>query len=230
VQDDALNEADLSLNRAEDLFMDMARKPHLVGHPYDFHMINPGSRTRTRIHELDPHRERPDVRRRSKNLVDQLQYEAQQTSEYQKYCLTAVVHPSGVPQSYTYGTGTLAGLLVSIEEAAGRLLTFNYGVGPVCSLVNSIEDWGGRLWSFVYDANANLTAFTSPTGCETQYTYLANGSAPTTLIATIEDPTGFSVGYGYDSSNRVVTMTLGPATYSYSYGSTYQVMGRRRAL
>jgi len=154
----------------------------------------------------------------------QLQYEPQVTATPQKYCLTAVVHPSGVPHTYSYGTGALAGLLVSIEEAAGRLVSFNYGVGPVTSLVNSVEDWAGRLYSFTYDAHGNVTGFTTPTGCETQYTYLTVGSPPTTLISSIEDPNGYITGYRYNTSFQVVTMSLGTAIYSYTYGDSLQTM------
>jgi len=158
----------------------------------------------------------------------QLLYKPQVTATPQKYCLVAVVHPSGVPHTYSYGSGVLAGLLTSIEEAAGRLVSFNYGPGPVCSLVNSIEDWTGRLWSFTHDANGNLTAFTTPIGCETQYTYLTVGPGPTTLISTIEDSSGFITGYGYalayTSDYLVATMSVGAAMYSYTYGTSQQVV------
>jgi YD repeat-containing protein len=151
-----------------------------------------------------------------------LQYEAQQISTQQKYCLTAVIHPSSYQHTYSYGSGTLEGLLVSIEEPAGRLVSFNYIPGPVVSLVNSVEDWSGRLWTLAYDANANLTAFTTPTGCQTQYTYA--GAVGSQFISTIEDPRGFISGYTVDSGGQVTTMALGAAIYSYTYSETQQTM------
>ncbi len=87
------------------------------------------------------------------------------------------------------------------------------------SLLQSVEDWDGRRWTFAYDSNANLTAFTTPLGCQTQYGYTI-GSSSVTLIDWIEDPNGYITCYQYNSSNQVSQMTAGSTVWTYSYGAT----------
>ncbi len=93
-----------------------------------------------------------------------------------KYNLTKVVDASGVAQTYTYGTGVMAGLLSSIVVPGGNIVTLNYIAGTPTSLVSSFQDWTGRLATLQYDANRNLTTLTTPTGCMTGYGYAVAGT------------------------------------------------------
>jgi|GEM_PF-687004 len=147
----------------------------------------------------------------------QLIYQAQVTGgSVVTYPLVQVVDPSGVTQTYTYGTGAEVGLLKSIQVPGGKLVTFLYTTGVATSLLQTVQDWGGRRWTFAYDSHNYMTTMTTPLGCQTGYSYGLAGS-PTTVVAAITDPRGFTTSYQYDSNQRVTTMSAGTAVWTYAY-------------
>jgi len=58
----------------------------------------------------------------------------------ENYYISLVTTPNKGTHTYTYGTGAAAGLLVSIQEPAGRLLSFSYIPGSSTSLLSEISD------------------------------------------------------------------------------------------
>ena len=147
----------------------------------------------------------------------QLIYKAQITGgAVVTYPLAVVKDAAGVAQTYSYGTGVEAGLLKSIQVPGGSLVTFLYTAGVATSLLQTVQDWGNRRWTFQYDSRNYLTTLTTPTGCQTGYSYGLAGS-PTTLVQAITDSRGFSTSYQYDSNRRVTTMSAGTAIWTYAY-------------
>ena len=147
----------------------------------------------------------------------QLIYQAQITGgSVVTYPLVQVVDPSGVAQTYTYGSGSEAGLLKSIQVPGGNRVTFLYTTGVATSLLQAVQDWSGRRWTFAYDSQNHMTTMTTPLGCQTGYSYGLAGS-PTTVVQAITDPRGFTTSYQYDSNQRVTTMSAGTAIWTYAH-------------
>jgi hypothetical protein len=130
-------------------------------------------------------------------------YSAHTSVSPPKFEITEVISPQMVIATYLYGTGSQLGLLQNIEFSDGRALTLTYAPGPVISLLSTVEDPGARLYSFSYDTNANLTQYTAPSGCATQYTVYPSG-ANAGLVFSIEDSRGFINQYGYRRNHAVV--------------------------
>ena len=82
--------------------------------------------------------------------------------DIKKFEISRVVHQGGAVQTYTYGTGTEAGLIKNIEAPGGRKVTLAYTASSPVPLLSTIQDWGGRTWTLAYDASRYLTTFTAP--------------------------------------------------------------------
>ena len=96
----------------------------------------------------------------------------------------------------------------------GRAVTFTYGAGPSVSLLSTIEDPGARIYSFTYDSHANLTQYTAPSGCATQFTVNGSGN-----VFSVEDSRGYITQYGYTANAQVATMVAGSAVWSWTYST-----------
>src|SRR5207237_254517 len=133
--------------------------------------------------------------------------------------LINVTDPSGVVQTYSYGTGAEAGLLKTIQVPGGQLVTFVYAASTGVSLLNSVQDWNGRIWTFQYDTNRNLTTLITPIGCTTVYGYTAIGTGTATLTTSPQDPLRFVPTFAYDSSSRLISLTAGTGVWRWAYSA-----------
>ncbi len=138
------------------------------------------------------------------------------TNLISKYFISRAISPAGAVHTFSYGSGSEANYIKTIQVADGRKVTFTYAASTTTSLLSSVQDWGGRFWTFQYDSNRQLTTFTTPLGCQTGYSYATFSSVD--LLNVITDPRGYSTIYNYDSHQRVTTMSMGTAVWTYTYG------------
>ena len=143
-----------------------------------------------------------------------------------KHELIGVIDAAGPRHTYTYGTGSEAGLLKTVEVPGGNLVILIYAPGTSVSLLSAIQDFGGRRWTFQYDAAQYLTTYITPLGCSTKYSYSAVSGA-VSMLHTIEDPRGFLTTYLYDSDRRVASMTAGTAGWSWNSPWVQQIRAAR---
>jgi len=136
------------------------------------------------------------------------------------YAVSEIEDLSGNVHAYTYD-----GIkLIRIEVPGGNRVTFLYdGDGHV----ETVQDWADRRWEMTYDGFDQLLTYTLPTGCQTQYFYPGEDG----LVNAIMDPRGYVTSYTFNGSERVETMSLGTATWTYTYhqydGSEIRPLGSR---
>jgi len=104
----------------------------------------------------------------------------------------------------THSMAYSSGLLQTLEDAVGRVVSFGYTAG---GLLQTIEDWAGRITTFQYNTTLAspknlLTTVTGPTGCQTEYQYatftlstFTNAAAYDWMLLGIIDPNGFATSY-----------------------------------
>ncbi len=133
------------------------------------------------------------------------------------WLLGGVTDPAGVTNTYTFHSAGISTFeLIGIQLPGGNLVSLVYNAA---GLVQNVQDWSGRSWTYLYDTNKNLTTYTTPLGCSTQYSYIAAGSG-VSLLSSITDPRGFLTTYSYDSLLRVVSMAQGNGIWTYSYDAS----------
>jgi RHS repeat-associated protein len=141
--------------------------------------------------------------------------------------LATIMHGSGADSRTTTFGYTTAGLVASITDALGHVLSFDYDVaGRV--LTQTLAD--DRTITYTYDANGKLTSITppgrsahafayTPVDLESQYTppnLQPPLSTPQTTydynadrqLTTMTRPDGQTVTFGYDGAGRLSTLTL----------------------
>jgi YD repeat-containing protein len=126
-----------------------------------------------------------------------------------QFAVSKIQDPSGNIHTYSYDKD---GNLESIEVPGGNLTTFNFDAG---GHVESIEDWSGRFWTFTYSGD-NLASFQTPTGCISAYAYETSSSR----ISAVTDPRGYTTSYTYNADDRVETVSMGAAVWTYTYGNS----------
>jgi RHS repeat-associated protein len=96
------------------------------------------------------------------------------------------------------------GLPTTVTDAAGRTLTISYTSGHVTSIAAP----GSRSYGYAYDGNGNLTDYTDPSGVVTHYTY---DSSHRLLTITLN----YKSGVGADFQTNVVTTLTYDTTSSH---------------
>lgn len=92
-----------------------------------------------------------------------------------------------------------SGRLTSMKDDAGRGLTFAYS-GSQMTSVTTAE---GRTVAFGYNAaNGLLASLGLPDGTSVEYGYDSGNR-----LQTVTDPAGLATTYGYDTANRLTTVT-----------------------
>ena len=137
-----------------------------------------------------------------------------------KHELVRVVDAQGNAHTYSYGTGSEAGLLKTITVPGGNKVTFLYSASSPTSLLSAVQDWGGRRTTLQYDSARYMTTLMTPLGCTTKYGYSLAGTGSVTVVHTIEDPRGYVTTYLYDSNRRVTSMAAGSAVWTYTFATS----------
>jgi RHS repeat-associated protein len=150
--------------------------------------------------------------------------------------LTSDRDRNGVGTSYSYNS---AGQVTTISTASGRTYTV-YWVSPTSTTIDSILDSSGRRTGYTQNASGSLTGVTRIDNTTETYTYDSIGRVATiTLPGLVDASTGVIVTFGYDTSNRVVSISragaaapatvLASTTYSYAAGLTTVTDGNGHA-
>ncbi|MCK5230806.1 MAG: RHS repeat protein, partial [Desulfobulbaceae bacterium] len=112
--------------------------------------------------------------------------------------------------------------VTSLTDANGNLTTFDFGADPSKGLLFSLTDSLGRVISFLYDdpnTPYRPSQITDPKTHVTQFTYYPSGRLYTKNIGQ---------GFGYDSDQRLVESAGAPGfttTYEYdSYGNPTRII------
>jgi YD repeat-containing protein len=119
----------------------------------------------------------------------------------------------------TYGTGTAAGMPVSVTDALGNKATFMYD--PVGRRTGTVDPMGNaaggvpadHTWLYVYDKQDRLISVSTPPPASggsplaTQFAYDEVGNR-----ITVTDPRGQMTRYLYDERNRVEQVQQSPDT------------------
>jgi RHS repeat-associated protein len=151
--------------------------------------------------------------------------------------LTKETLPGPKTNTYTYD---LAGNLATFADAGGTV-TYNY---DAANLVSSLTDPNGKQTTFNYDNDHNRTQTNYPNGLTQYVTYdnsdritsitgkkpatgavltnlsysYDNGATDTGLRQSVVDNvTGKTTSYRYDSANRLASAVSPDASYAYSY-------------
>jgi RHS repeat-associated protein len=112
-------------------------------------------------------------------------------------------------------TGTL---LTSLKHSSGDQITIGYTNISGRNLITSVKDPAGRTTTYSYDAaGEHLLSVTTPRGT-TQYTYVTGqGAAREHALASVTDPTGVQRSFDYDVQGRLVRISDGVHSLTYSY-------------
>ena len=123
--------------------------------------------------------------------------------------LTQITDPVKHSTALTY---TSAGLIQTITDAQGNVITYRYdGRGNR----TAVKDTLGNTTSFTYDPMNRLTVITYPDSTTTQFGYDWRGRR-----ISVTDQNGKITNYGYDDADRVTSVTDAAGnTTKYNYDS-----------
>ena len=123
----------------------------------------------------------------------------------------SIADPHGNVETLAYnGPG---GLLSSITDAFGHLLTFAYDSQ---SRLQSVTAPDGSSVQYAYNSAGDLSQVTNPDSSTRQFLY-ADSSWPTGLTGVVDENGNTEFTLSYDSQGRVVSSTLGGVSSSMSF-------------
>lgn len=99
---------------------------------------------------------------------------------------------------YVFSSG---GILLEHKDKNGNKIQLFYDNNRLTSL----QDTQGRVTTFTYNSNGMLTAVKDPANRTHQYGYTEPDDPK--LLTTHTDPAGFVTTYGYDSTDRLLSIT-----------------------
>ncbi len=125
----------------------------------------------------------------------------------------------GRSTAYTYdSTGNPLTETVT-DTATGEARTRRWSYNPQ-GLVASLTDERGGVWTYTYDAAGNRVSERNPLGQETRREFDAAAR-----VTKETAPNGLVTTYAYDGRGRLLSLTTGGETSSYTYTPSGQIAG-----
>jgi len=131
--------------------------------------------------------------------------------------LLSITDADGLVTTLTYSTTSTpstvapaAGLLLTVTDPRGRVLSFSYNSSVE---VAAVKEPDGGVLTYAYNANADLMSVTYPDGTSRQYVYnegslTGNANLPNAMTGDIDETGTRFTSIGYNSQGQATMSTL----------------------